>query len=126
MGLTVGAVLYQYGRRSTLEDVTLCRIDERRSVVEWPEGAQSGLDETVASFEEITEVVFGMTTLPVDEGQPDVRVDAFSLLVRRSDDELIPVVEGSPYKGNVHNIAQYLADLTGTDITYVGRGIEGD
>jgi len=104
----------------------LCTVDEGRRVLEWPEGAQSGLDATIAGFDDINEVVFGMTALPVDEGRPDVRVDAFALLVRTCREELIPVVEGSPYKGGVHEIAKVLADVTETELTYVGRGIEGE
>jgi len=124
VGLTVGALLYRFGRQSTLEDVHLCTVDESRRVLEWPGGAQSGLEETIAAFDEITEVVFGMTALPVDEGRPDVRVDAFALLVRTSEEALIPVVEGSPYKEEVHEIGKFLAEATETELTYVGRGID--
>jgi hypothetical protein len=123
VGLTVGALMYRYGRRSTVTEITLCEIDRRRGALHWPGGAQSGLEETLLSIEDVTEVVFGMTRLPVDESSTSARVDAFALLVRTSNDELIPVVEGSPYKGNVHEIAKFLADATDTDLTYVGRGI---
>lgn len=123
LGLSVGALMYRYGRKSTLDETLLCEIDGRRRTLHWPEEAQSGLSETYLSFDDVTEVVFGMTKLPVDENVADVRVDAFALLVRTSQDELIPVVEGSPYKGNVHEIAKFVAEATETELTYVGRGI---
>ena len=124
LGLSAGALMYRYGRKSTLDETLLCELDGRRRSIHWPEGAQSGLDETYLSFDDITEVVFGMTKLPVDENVTGVRVDAFALLVRTTDDELIPVVEGSPYKGNVHEIAKFVAEATETELTYVGRGID--
>ncbi len=123
IGLTVGALLYRFGRKSTFEEIQLCEVDRRRRTLHWPEGAQSGMQETYLSFDDVTEIVFGMTQLPVDESAVDVRVDAFALLVRTGDEELLPVVEGSPYKGDVHEIAGFLAETTETDLTYVGRGI---
>lgn len=123
LGLSVGALMYRYGRKSKLEEATLCEVDSRRGVLHWPEGAQSGLGEMRLSFDQITEVVFGMTRLPVTDTAGDVRVDAFALLLRTERDELIPVVEGSPYKGDVHDVARFLADATDNEITYVGRGV---
>jgi hypothetical protein len=123
VGLTAGALMYRYGRRSTVTEITLCEIDRRRGTLHWPDGAQSGLGDTLLPMDKVTEVVFGMTRLPVDEKGGSARVDAFALLVRTSDDELLPVVEGSPYKGHVHEIAKFIADATDTDLTYVGRGI---
>lgn len=123
LGLTAGGLMYRFGRHSSLRETLLCHIDTRRGVLEWPEGAQSGLGEMVLGFDDVTEIVFGMTALPVDAGTPEVRVDAFALLVRSSDEELIPVVEGSPYKENVHELAKFLAAETETELTYVGRGM---
>jgi len=124
LGLTVGALMYRFGRKSSLDERLLCEVGDRRRILHWPAEAQSGLDETYLSYDDITEVVFGMTKLPVDENVADVRVDAFALLVRTTRDELIPVVEGSPYKGDVHEIARFIAEATETELTYVGRGID--
>lgn len=124
LGLSIGALMFRYGPKSQLEEATLCEIDGRRGELHWPDGAQSGLDEMRVGFEAVTEVVFGMTRLPVSDSGDDAHVDAFALLVRTERDELIPVVEGSPYKGSVHEIAQFLADATQTELTYVGRGIK--
>lgn len=124
IGLTIGALLYRYGRSSTFEEKLLCEIDQRRRTLHWPEGAQSGLGETLLPFDRVTEVVFGMTKLPVDEGTENVRVDAFALLVRTDEDELIPVVEGSPYKGLVHELAKFISETTDAHLSYVGRGIK--
>ncbi|MFB6350401.1 MAG: hypothetical protein ABEN55_09725 [Bradymonadaceae bacterium] len=124
IGLTVGALMYRFGRKSSLDEMLLSEIDGRRRTLHWPDQAQSGLEENLLSFDDVTEVVFGMTKLPVDENVADVRVDAFALLVRTTQDELIPVVEGSPYKGEVHEIAKFIADETETVLTYVGRGID--
>ena len=124
VGLTVAALMYRYGRKSTMEETLLCELDGRRRTLHWPEGATSGVDETLLSFDDVTEVVFGMTKLPVDERNAGVRVDAFALLVRTADDELIPVVEGSPYKGQVNELAKFVSEMTGAHLSYVGRGIK--
>ena len=123
LGLTAGALMYRYGRKSTLDDVQLCEIDGRRRIIHIPQGAQSGLVETHISFDEVTEVVFGMTKLPVDDRTEEVRVEAFALLVRTDDDSLIPIIEGSPYKEEVHELGKFVSSMTETKMTYVGRGI---
>jgi hypothetical protein len=74
-------------------------------------------------FERVTEGVFGMTRLPVSESTAGVNVDAFTFLLRVDEDTLRPVVEGSPYKGEVHQIAEFVCDLLEVDVAYVGRGM---
>lgn len=124
--LAVGFLLYHFGRRSSLGESVLCEIDAGWGRLRWPAGAlPDENEERVLGMDSVTEVVFGMTRLPVASDSRDVRVDAFTLLVRTEAEELIPIIEGSPYKGEVHEIAKFVAELTGEPLTYVGRGIKG-
>ena len=121
----VGVFLYRYGRHTSLGDVILLDVDIGWGAMRWPTDALSGEGaERVVDFEGVTEVVFGMTRMPVTTRSRGVRVDAFTLLVRTTDDHLIPVIEGSPYKGEVHDIGRFLAEAIGCELTYVGRGIQ--
>jgi hypothetical protein len=125
LAILVGVFLYRYGRRSSLGDVVLLDIDIGWGAMRWPADTVTGEGaERVVELDDVTEVVFGMTRMPVTARSRDVRVDAFTLLVRTREDHLIPVIEGSPYKGEVHDIGRFLADKIGCQLTYVGRGIQ--
>lgn len=123
VGVAVGVLLYQYGRGSTLDEVVLFEIDQRREVVRWPNDDSDEEWGHEVPFDRVTEAVFGLTRLPVSESTAGVNVDAFTFLLRVDDDTLRPVVEGSPYKGDVHQIAQFTAEMLDVELTYVGRGM---
>lgn len=120
--LAVGSLLYRYGRRSSLREDVLCEVDLERRTLAWP-GAEEGDGELVLYFDEINEVVFGMTDYPVSRSRQDVQVHAFTLLVRDADDRLVPVVEASPDKEETHTIAKILGNELNLRISYVGKGI---
>jgi hypothetical protein len=120
--IAVGLLLWRFGRRDAMEDASLLEIDLERQQLMWlTEGqGQGGL---TLDFDQITEVVFGMTAYPVSDPD-DVKVDAFTLLVRDDRDELIPIIEATPHKEEAHEIGKFLAQQIGQNITYVGRGIK--
>jgi hypothetical protein len=120
--LAVGSLLYRYGRRSSLREEVLCEVDLERRTLAWP-GAEQGDGEIVLYFDEINEVVFGMTDYPVSKSRQDVQVHAFTLLVRDAEDRLVPVVEASPDKEEAHTIAKILGNELNLRISYVGKGI---
>jgi hypothetical protein len=123
VAIGVGVLLYRFGERSSLREEVLCEIDIPREQLIWPAGTIADDEERHVRFDEVTEIVFGMTRLPVTSSDARVRVDAFTLLVRTPAEKLIPVIEGSPYKEEVHEIGEFLGELTGKSMTYVGRGI---
>lgn len=121
--LAVGLLFYRFGRRSSTCEELLCEIDLGREALSWPtDGPGEGV--LTVGFDAITELVFGMTRYPVSEKRRDVDVHAFTLLVRDDDERLVPVVEASPDKEAVHEIAKFLAQQLRTHITYVGVGIK--
>lgn len=121
--LAIGLMVYRYGRRSSMREEVLCEVDVERATLAWP-AAEEGGAELVLPFDEVTEVVFGMTDFPVSPERRDVHVHAFSLLVCDEAQRLIPVIEATPNKGEAHHIAKILADQIGQPIRYVGKGIQ--
>jgi hypothetical protein len=119
--IAVGLLAWRFGRRDAMEETRLLEIDMDRQQVMWlsDERDDGGI---ALDYEQITEVVFGMTEYPVSDD--DVKVDAFTLLVRDDRDQLIPVIEATPHKEEAHEIAKFLAGQVGMNITYVGRGIK--
>lgn len=130
VALAVGLALFRYGRRSTLRPEVLCELDLERQLLQWPAagtlrpGAQPSQGELVLNFEDVTEVVFAMIDYPLDAREPDLRVHAFTLLVRDTDERLIPIIEASPDKTETHQIARLLAHQLGRGISYVGKGFQ--
>jgi hypothetical protein len=149
VALSFGIFLYRYGKRTSLREEVLCEVDLERQTFSWPTvrredkaGQQAGQQadkqageqaiqqqgqhagELVAHFDEITEIVFGMTDFPLSESNQDVQVHAFSLLIRDDNDRLIPVVEATPHKEEAHTIAKILGNELQMGITYVGKGIQ--
>ncbi len=122
VALSFGIFLYRYGRRSSLREQVLCEVDIDRRILSWPFATGEG--ELALPFDEITEIVFGMTDYPLSEQRKDVHVHAFTLLVRDADDRLIPVVEATPHKEEAHTIAKILANELEMRISYVGKGIQ--
>ncbi|WP_168210997.1 hypothetical protein [Persicimonas caeni] len=122
VALSFGVFLYRYGRKSSLREEVLCEVDIERQQLAWPTAPGAG--ELALPFEEITEVVFGMTDYPLSESRSDVHVHAFTLLVRDADDRLIPIVEATPNKEEAHTIAKILGNELQMHISYVGKGIQ--
>lgn len=140
--LAVGLMLFRYGRRSTLREELLCTLDLERQLIQWPatraprrggkpvadtQPAQDALPaqgELVLSFDEVTEVVFAMIDYPLSAREPEVRVHAFTLLVRDSDERLIPIIEASPDKTETHQISRLLGHQLGRGVSYVGKGFQ--
>lgn len=120
--IAFGVLLWRYGRRDAMEQTRLLEIDLDREQLMWlsDERAEGGI---TLDYDEITEVVFGMTEYPVSDPD-DVKVEAVTLLVRDATDQLIPVIEATPHKESAHEIAKFIAGQVGHNITYVGRGIK--
>lgn len=127
--LTIGVAMFRFGRRSTLEQQTLCEVDLREQRIVWPGFSSAGAAPTRADqlslhFEDLSEVVFAMTDYPLSARKNDVRVDAFTLLVRDRFERLIPVIEATPNKNEAHQIAKILGGQLGLPISYVGKGFQ--
>lgn len=130
VALTVGLVLFRFGRRSSRRLDVLCTLDFEREMLVWPTeepatpGAISsaGGGELVLQFDEITEVVFAMIDYPLSQRKGDVDVHAFTLLVRDGAERLVPVIEATPAKEEAHEIAKMIAAQLRLNISYVGNG----
>lgn len=121
VGLTIGALMFKAGKRSSQSKELLCEIDLVQQMMLWPTGPETML---AVPFDEVTELVFGMTYYPVSEQRSDVMVHAFTLLVRDSQNRLIPIVEASPDKEETHEIAKFIGHNMSLPLTYVGLGIK--
>ncbi len=121
IGVTIGALMFKAGRRSSQSKELLCEIDLVQQMMLWPTGGETML---AVPFDEITELVFGMTYYPVSQQRSDVMVHAFTLLVRDRQNRLIPIVEASPDKEETHEIAKFIGYNMKLPLTYVGLGIK--
>lgn len=122
VGLTIGALMFKSGKRSSLTRELLCEIDLQQQMMLWPTGGREAM--IAVEFAELTELVFGMTYYPISHQRRDVKVHAFTLLARDSQNRLIPIVEASPDKEETHEIAKFIGRNMGLPLTYVGLGIK--
>ncbi len=115
-------MFYRWGPRDSLRRHVLATVDAERRQLRWGEdgGAQIALD-----FDDVQEIVFAMIRFPVSPTRPDARIHVYTLLVRDAREELVPVIEASPNKGETFHIAKQLSAVTGVAITQVGEGILG-
>ncbi len=121
LALLVGTVMFKLGRRSSLSKELLCELDLNQQLMLWP---REGETQLAVPFEELTELVFGMTYYPVSQKRKDVMVHAFTLLARDSQNRLIPIVEASPDKEKTHEIGVFLGRNMRLPLKYVGLGIK--
>lgn len=107
----------RFGPMDSMEDTHLATFNlaERKLEVK---GAEGQLD-----FSEIDELVYAMVKYPIAENERKVKVDAFSLLVRTPEGDLLPIIEASPDKNAVFNTARAVSQWTGHEITHVGLGV---
>lgn len=131
VALTVGLVLFRFGRRSSRRLEVLCTLDFEREMFVWPTekdastgAAQSSLGsgDLVLNFDEIGEVVFAMIDYPLSQRKNEIDVHAFTLLVRDAEERLIPIIEATPAKEEAHEIAKMIASQLRLNISYVGNG----
>lgn len=129
VALTVGILLFRFGRRSSRRLGVLCVLNFERELIIWPIDSQAsatstpgslGSGDLVLSFDEIEEIVFAMIDYPLSKG--GVEVHAFTLLVRGGADRLVPIIEATPAKEDAHEIAKMLAGQLRLNISYVGNG----
>jgi hypothetical protein len=115
--MTVALITARFGPRTSLVPVSLARIDLQLRHIE-VEGAAP------LHFAEVSEVVYAMVKYPVDMSARAVKVDAFTVMLRNADGDLLPLLEASPDKNEVFMIAKACASWTGLDITHVGLGVK--
>jgi len=129
VALTVGLLLFRFGRRSSRRLGVLCVLDFERELIIWPVEQQAspnstqnsiGSGDLVLNFDEIEEIVFAMIDYPLSKD--DIEVHAFTLLVRYGGDQLVPIIEATPAKEDAHEIAKMLASQLRLNISYVGNG----
>jgi hypothetical protein len=121
IGVTLGLLLYRFGRRTKLEEGRVGALDFERGVLHLDRGEIS-----TVRLDEIVELVFGMTHYPVEQHRPDARIHAFTFLIRREDGDLVPVVEASPQKAETFDVANAFSEMLDLPVTYVGKGIKDE
>jgi len=119
--MVVGLLLMRFGRRTSLDGYVCAEIDQ---VTRWLVLPGDGDGPLPVHLDEVTEVVFGMMKYPVSASPSAVEVDAYTVMVRRGTDVMLPVVEATPDKEWAYDVAGYLAEMTGLDVTQVGIGIK--
>ncbi|RVU48417.1 hypothetical protein EA187_03000 [Lujinxingia sediminis] len=120
LAVVAGSVMLKLGKKTSLEEHLLCELDLMRGIVTWPVQGT----ELAVTFDEVEELVFGMTHYPISSDGEGTRVHAFSLLLRDAQGRLVPIVEASPNKGETHQIGQVFARVLEVPLTYVGMGIK--
>jgi len=114
-----GAILARYGARTSLRSISLGRVDLQSGIF-WIEDE----DWQPVRLDRVEEVVYAMIKYPVSKKKKKaVKVQAFTVLLRVAD-ELVPVVEASPDKGQVYAIAKTFAQWTGNEVSHVGIGVK--
>lgn len=121
LAVVVGSVMLKLGKKTSLEERLLCELDLMRGIVGWP---IEGGGQMAVTFDEVEELVFGMTSYPISSDGEGTKVHAFSLLLRDAQGRLVPIVEASPHKGETHQIGQVFARVLDVPLTYVGLGIK--
>lgn len=115
--MTIALLTARFGPRTSLVPVSLARIDLQRRQVE--------VDGTPPlHFDDVSEVVYAMVKYPVEQNARSVKVDAFTVMLRNADGDLLPLLEASPDKNEVFRIAKACASWTGLEITHVGLGVK--
>lgn len=114
--MAIALIAARLGPRTSLVPVTLAEVDlQQRSF-------RVGHEPDLA-FSDVSEVVYAMVKYPVERGQR-IKVDAFTVLLRNSDGDLVPLLEASPDKNAVFSIARACSQWTGREITHVGLGVK--
>ena len=109
--VVTGLLFFRYGVTSRLRELELAMIDG-------PRGTLALVGKPQFSLAEIEEVVFGLTRYP----EAGVKVQVFTLLIRVGD-TLFPVVEASPDKGLLFEVAKVISRLSGAPLKQVGEGV---
>lgn len=120
LAVVAGSVMLKLGKKTSLEEHLLCELDLMRGIVTWPVQGT----ELAVPFDEVEELVFGMTQYPISSDGEGTKVHAFSLLLRDAQGRLVPIVEASPHKGETHQIGQVFSQVLEVPLTYVGMGIK--
>ncbi|MEZ4462859.1 MAG: hypothetical protein R3E66_24655 [bacterium] len=115
--MAVALIAARFGPRSSLVPVTLAKIDLTQRHVRVGDGPP-------LPFSEVQEVVYAMVKYPVEPGNTAVKVDAFTVLLRNEDGDLLPLLEASPDKNEVFHLAKACSRWTGLEITHVGLGVK--
>jgi hypothetical protein len=125
----IAVAMFRYGPSGNQRMIELATIDLERRQLAWASRSESSGPQLVATFEEISEVVFAMISFPVSPARPDARIHVYTLLIRVAgwggvdEGELVPVIEASPNKREVFVIAQQIAAASGVEVTQIGEGI---
>ncbi len=119
--LFVGLGLFKLGRRSSLEEHLLCELDRRHRIMSWPNSDAEGL--VAVSFDDIEELTFSSTRVPVEKSRANTHLDAVTVSVRDDRGRQICVVPASTSKAEAHRIARLLSKLLGMTVNYEGTGV---
>ncbi|MEM1347969.1 MAG: hypothetical protein AAGI01_05375 [Myxococcota bacterium] len=124
----LGLIMFRWGPRDTLAVRPLATLDAERQQLTWANSAAQSRDDAAhvaLGFEEITEVVFAMISFPVSPAKPDALIRVYSVLVRDTRDELLPVLEATSDERAAYEIAHVLGRTVGLEVTQVGEGVLG-
>lgn len=119
MILAVALMLARFGRKNSLVPVRLLEVDLERRQLTLPTSP-----ETVLSLDDVHELVYAMIRYPISNSRGAVKVEAYSVLVRTPEGDLLPLIEASPHKTAVFSFARAMSQWTGHDITHVGIGVK--
>jgi len=116
--LAISLMAARFGPHNSLVPVVLATFD-----LEMRELSVPGSPSTIR-FDELEELVYAMVRYPINSEQSSLKVQAFSLLVRTPDGDLLPIIEASPDKNAVFKIAGAVSHWTQLEISYVGIGVQ--
>ena len=119
--LFTGLILFRLGRRSALEERLLCEIDTEYQLLSWPTSTPDTV--LAVAFDDIEELSFAVTRVPVEGSRANTKLDAVTVRVRDGRDRELTVIPPSTSKTETHRIARLLGDLLGLSVNYVGTGV---
>lgn len=126
-GLTaaLGAVFWVLAGRAEEKRVPLAHVSATEGLVRILPTASSQFQDVSREvwFDEVEDVLFGMTLFPVSPGS-DVRVEAFTVCLRLFDGTILPVVEASLDKAAPFHVATVLSETLGVPVHQTGLGFD--
>lgn len=115
--MAAALITARFGPRTSLVPVSLAKIDLRARAV-------TVGDHPPLPLSDVHEVVYAMVKYPIERHAGAVRVEAFTVMLRNANGDLLPLLEASPDKNEVFRIAKACASWTGREITHVGLGVK--
>lgn len=117
--LALALLMARFGRKNSMVPVQLAEINLIRRELTLPTSPP-----TTLVLDDIQELVYAMVRYPISNAPNAVKVEAYSVLVRTPEGDLLPLIEASPHKTAVFGFARAMSQWTGQEITHVGIGVK--